>query len=827
MKRRPLHLFWVAAASFMVAARGAACLGAEAAQRDPSGAGSPVDFTRDVAPVFEKSCSRCHNPVKRKGGLSLTHYAEALAGGDSGPAFVAGKSSDSRLIKYVSGLDPDEIMPPQGDRLTAEQIHLLRAWIDQGAAGDGNIEKRPPHWAFQPISHPPVPKVKKARWVRNPIDAFILSKLEAKRLAPSPEAGRPQLIRRLKLDLLGLPPTPAEVTAFLNDKSSAAYERLVDSYLASPHYGERWGRHWLDLARFADSAGYESDYPRSAWRYRDWVINAFNQNLPYDQFVVDQLAGDLLPNATDAQRIATGFHANNMFDPLQRWESIIDRVNTTGTVFLGLTVGCAQCHNHKTDPLTNREYYELYAFFNQADTTNLNVQTAEEKEKRRGMDEKLAGLEKQLAAVETALSNGLPAWETNLNAAELAKLPFTVQSSLKKTASSRSDEEKEAILSARLAQDKKQVDLAASVGELRGQIAGLPIVPVLTASPHETHIFLRGVADNEGDAVTPGAPAFLPPMTKTNALNRLDLARWLVAPENPLLARVEMNRVWMRYFGTGLVETENDFGVKTPPPSHPELLDWLASEFRNNGWDLKAMQRLIVCSATYRQSSAARPDAEPEDPQDRFLSRQRRLRLDAEIIRDESLYVGDLLSPKIGGASVFPYQPPGILEFRATKAEWIPSTGEDQHRRSLYTWFWRLTPHPYPTLFDAPDALTTCTRRNRSDTPVQALTLLNDPVFNECAHALATRVLKDEEPAPKKQVREMVQICLGRQPTKPEQSLLLDLLAEQRADFAARLDDARKIAGRECPAGTEPARYAAWVVVARTVLNLDEFLTRE
>jgi len=691
---------------------------------------------------------------------------------------------------------------------------------------DGNPPQAA-HWAFRPIARPQVPRVKNTKWVRNPIDAFVLAKLESKDISPSPEAGRGQLIRRLKLDLLGLPPTPDEVDAFLADNRPGAYERRVDAYLASPHYGERWGRHWLDLARYADSAGYEMDYPRSAWRYRDWVIDAFNQDMPFDQFAIEQLAGDLLPGAALGQRIATAFHANNMLDAGQRWESIIDRANTTGVVFLGLTVGCAQCHNHKTDPISNREYYQWYAFFNEAETTNLDVATPQENEKRQALEARLHALEIQLAERESALTNSLPAWEANLDDGQLAKLPFTARQALETPPEKRSEDEKKTITDARLGLDKQRVDLANSIGEIKGQIASLPIVPILVDSPRQTHIFIRGNPDQPGDPVSPDVPAFLPPIPKADHLTRLDLAWWLVAPENPLTFRVEMNRVWMRYFGSGLVETENDFGVHTPPPTHPELLDWLACEFRTRGRSLKAMQRLIVSSATYRQSSMNRPDLENQDPRNHLLARQQRIRLEAEVIHDEALAVSGLLSARIGGPSVFPYQPPGILDGRATKAEWVVSQGEDQYRRGIYTWFWRLTPHPFPTLFDAPDAIATCTRRGRSNTPVQALTLLNDPAFVECARALTARALRENPRADAEAIRQIIRRCLGREPKPAEQELLSRLILEEMAAYSTAPERAKSVAANACPPEVAVSRFATWMAVSRAVLNLDEFMTRE
>jgi hypothetical protein len=721
---------------------------------------SAIDYARDIQPILTNSCVKCHGPEKQRNGLRLDTAAGVREGGDSGPPVVPGDSAKSRLYLAITGAEDVVAMPPKEPRLTAAEIARIRAWIDQGAKYPAEEKVGTPGskvtlWSLQPVKRPAVPSVRKGT-VRNPIDAFVLARLEKEGLKPSPEADRVTLLRRLALDLTGLPPTPEESDAFVKDRREDAYERQVDRLLASPHYGERWARHWLDLARYADSNGYSIDSPRSIWPYRDWVINALNRDLPFDKFTIEQLAGDLLPDATTEQMVATGFHRNTQIneeggvDKEQfRVESVIDRVNTTGSVWLGLTVGCCQCHNHKFDPISQREYYQLFAFFNNQDEPNLSLETADPKGKK---------------------------------------------------------------VTTMVLQER--------------------------ATPRETHLLLGGDFTRPGARVSPGTPAVLPALPKHTGPgepNRLDLARWLVAPENPLTARVAVNRVWGHYFGLGLVETENDFGTQGSPPSHPELLDWLAAEFVEQGWSLKALHKRIVTSATYRQSSAVRPDLETVDPRNRLLARQSRLRLEAEGVRDAALTSSGLLTPRIGGPSVFPPQPDGVSDFTQIKRKWMPSEGPDRYRRGLYTYFWRAAPHPALTAFDAPDAGTTCTRRNRSNTPLQALTLLNDAGFAEYAYGLAARVLRDGEKSEAGQVRRAFRLSLGREPAAAEAERLTAFLTKQQEHYAEHSEEAKRLLGGGGPAGKQLAelteasaeRKAALILLSRVLLNLDEFITRE
>jgi mono/diheme cytochrome c family protein len=742
-------------------------LGPVAASR---AAEAPADFARDVKPILTRSCVGCHGPEKQRAGLRLDTAAGLREGGNSGPAFVAGDGAKSLLIRAVSG-DPDvTAMPPKGAKLTPAEIALVKAWIDQGAKLPADVAKvesasaKTDHWSFRPIRRPDAPAVKNAKWARNPIDRFVLARLERENIAPSPEANRATLIRRLSLDLIGLPPTPEEVDAFVTDASADAYERLIDRLLASPHYGERWGRHWLDLARYADSNGYSIDAPRSIWPYRDWVIAALNRDLPFDQFTTDQLAGDLLPNATLEQKVATGFHRNTQIneeggiDKEQfRVEAVVDRVNTTGSVWLGLTVGCCQCHDHKFDPLGQREYYQLFAFFNNQDEPNLSLGRAE--------------ADKPAAP---------PKWN---RPAEITTMVLRER-----------------------------------------------------ATPRETRVLLGGDFTRPGAKVAPGTPAVLPPMpTAEKAPNRLDLASWICDPKNPLTARVLVNRIWGQYFGLGIVETENDFGTQGTPPSHPELLDWLASEFVARGWSLKALHKTIVTSATYRQSSNARPDLATIDARNRLLARQARLRLEAEVVRDVCLGASGLLNPKVGGPGVFPPLPDGVFRVTQVKRTWTPSEGPDRYRRGMYTYFWRASPHPALTTFDAPDAGTACTRRPRSNTPLQSLTLLNDAGFYEYAYGLAARVLRDGPETDAGKVRRAFRLCLGRSPGDSELRTLQAFLTRERDHFTTSAAEAAKLLGAGGQAGKEltkldgadDANKAALVLLSRVLLNLDEFITRE
>jgi mono/diheme cytochrome c family protein len=1015
----------------------------DAAEELPPVADKEIDFAEDIRPIFQTFCIKCHGAEKQLSGFRLDREGDALRGGDAGVPFEVGKSAESLLIKYVAGLDPDVTMPPEGKKLSEEQVGLLRAWIDQGArwaeekgSGEGETNR---HWSFQPIRRPKEPEVRQPDRVRTPIDRFVLARLDAEKLVPASEADRPTLIRRLSLDLLGLPPTPAEMEAFVNDQSADAYEQLVDRLIASPHFGERWARHWLDLARYADSDGYEKDRPRPhAWRYRHWLIEAINRDLPFDQFTIEQIAGDLLPEATLDQKIATGFHRNTLTNTEggvdqeeYRVAAVVDRVNTTSGVWLGLTMGCAQCHTHKYDPLTLREYYGMFAFFNQGQEVDIPAPLPHE---ARAYTEAKAVYDNAhtpfLAAIAAFEKNELPArqaeWERSLDRSSLVgwrvlepetvvsagnvkltrqpdgsylasgtnpaedTITITLKSDLAGITAFRLEVLPDKSLPAQgpgrvahgnfvlsefrvtsefggaepvpvifgrtatdFAQDGWPVAAAidgntktgwaiapqygrthAALFETASSIAsagtkltftldqqygsqhtigrfrllattaarpvrldGLPddLLPILALAvtdrtaeqrsklsayyvsidaemirlrkaetdhaatapsppgtlaltladvpqPRKTHIHLRGDFLRKGDEVPPHVPAVLPSLKNPadRVPGRLELARWLVSRENPLAPRVTMNRVWKHLFGQALVASMDDFGTRGEQPSHPELLDWLASEFMEPTiatssltkeelpWSVKRMIRLIVTSATYRQSSQPRTDLSERDPKNILLARQNRFRVEAEILRDLYLAASGLLNPAIGGPSVRPKQPAGISELTyAGAAKWIESTGADRYRRGLYTWFQRTSPYPMLMTFDAPESNVTCTRRERSNTPLQALTLLNDPVFHECAQRLGRRMMKDRPADPAARLQYGFELCLARPPTPQELSRLLELYDEFHEAAAIDPSTAAQLAGDPRPNEADLASVAAAIAVARIILNLDEFMTRE
>ncbi len=679
-------------------------------------------------------------------------------------------------------------------------LSLLSAALTSSAtAGD-----RSAHWAFQPVRRPAVPLVKQRAWPRNEVDHFVLARLEAAKLAPAPEADRATLIRRLSLDLVGLLPSSAEVEAFVNDLRPEAFEQLVDRLLQSPHFGERWGRHWLDLARYADSDGYEKDLPRPyAYLWRDWVISAFNRDLLFDQFTLEQLAGDQLPNATREQQIATGFHRNTLTNreggvdqEEYRVKTVKDRVDTTSTVWLGLTIGCANCHSHKYDPISQKEYYGLFAFFNGSQEVDLPTPPrAEEVEEYRkakvGFDADQAKLQSALADYE-------------------AKHP-----------------------TARAAKEAEWTKLNQAVLDHAKRAPAPPQPKAMALADHPkppaTFVNVRGDFLRPGEAVAAGfTPAILHELkSANNAPTRLDLARWLVDPGNPLTARVHVNRMWQWLFGQPLVRTTNDFGTRGERPSHPELLDWLASEFVARGWSQKQLIKTLVLSAGYRQSSRTRPELLQRDPKNALLARQNRFRLEAELVRDIALQAGGLLNPEVGGPSIRPPLPADIAALGyANSVRWPESQGAERYKRGLYIFFQRTVPYPMLTTFDSPDGNNACTRRERSNTPLQSLTLLNDPVFFSCAQALGRRVVRESEPSTlAKGLRRLFQLTLNRTPTTSELTRLSQLHSSIYAECRANPDAAAQLCGDLKP--SDPAMTAAWIVLARAVLNLDEFVTRE
>ncbi len=761
-------------------------------------------FNRDIRGLLSNRCLRCHGPdaADRHGGgddgLRLDTFAGATADLGGHAAIVPGKPEASELLSRITSTDPDLVMPPPeaGEPLTAAQVDLLRRWIAAGAAYE-------PHWSYVPPVRPPVPQVRNASWPRNDIDRFILARLEAAGLEPRPEADRATLARRLALDLTGLPPTPEEVDAFVADPAADAYERLVDRLLAHDGYGEHQARQWLDLARYADSTGYAEDQPRTIWGWRDWVIRAFDANLPFDEFTIRQLAGDLLPGATLDDRIATAFHRNTLtnteggtIDEEFRTVAIVDRVNTTMSTWMGTTIACAQCHDHKYDPLSQREFFALYAVLNNTADADRPDEAPVLEIPWPPVDQERARLEAEIADIEARLPPPAPG---------VVEPPeFRPARNL-------------------LADLRKQRDATPR-----------PTVPVLEELPRDkrrvTKIQLRGNWQNLGDEVSGGVPAVFDPAAGAGdgGFDRLALARWLVDPKNPLTARVIVNRIWERLFGIGIVATSEEFGSQGDLPSHPELLDWLATELVAQKWDMKAVQRLIVTSAAYRQSSKPTPEAMARDPENRLVSCGPRVRLSAEVIRDQALAASGLLSPKKGGPSVHPPQPNlGIKAAFGGGIDWQTSAGEDRYRRAIYTTWRRSNPYPSMAAFDAPDRQVCTVRRPRTNTPLQALVTLNDPVYVEAAQALARRMIREGGAEPASRAGRGFRLVLARQAQPAEVARLVRLYEEAVADFRTRPAEAVKMA--TAPLGpipgdlrVEPAELAAWSVVANVILNLDE-----
>jgi hypothetical protein len=765
----------------------------------------------DGPAVVRNTCLPCHNNTLASSGLSLATREAALKGGNRGPALDADSPRLSRIVEAVK--QTGELKMPPGGKLTGEQIAAIETWVAQGApwfaaeTKPAGKKEQKQHWAFLAPVRAQAPQVRKPGWPRNPVDQFVLARLEKEKLAPSPEAEKATLARRVFLDLTGMPPTPEQAAEYLNDPRPDAYERLVDRLLASPHYGERWAQHWLDQARYADSDGGSRDEPRQVWKYRDWVIASLNRDQPFDEFVRDQIAGDLLPGATTEQIIATGF---NRLHPIQieagtdreqyRVENVFDRVETMATVLLGLSAGCARCHDHKYDPISQREFYELYAYFNSVDEYGPDK---EEFAKSNNLEDVHSPL-LYLADEETmAKRNALRAQVKALRA-ELAAF------------------QKETKAKADSPEVKARQEVIAQLVKQTPAVATTMVMKEM-ARPRPSYIMLGGDFLRRGVSVEPGYLRALNAMPETSGRrrNRADLAAWLTSAENPLVARVAVNRIWQQYFGSGIVETENDFGTQGSAPSHRELLDWLAVEFQENAWSRKRIHRLIVTSATYRQSSKYRPELEEIDPANRLLARQNRVRLDAEAIRDSALVASRLMAERIGGPSVFPPQPENAMAASQIKKVWTASTGADRYRRGMYTFKWRITPHPAAVVFDAPLANGACTRRPRSNTPLQALTLLNDEAYHEFAVALGAQMEERAAANRAEAIAHGFRLGHVRSPSEAEVQRLERLFSAEVDAFSSKPDSAGRLA-----AGATPPR-AAWIALARVLLNTDEFVTRE
>jgi hypothetical protein len=1045
-----------------------------------------VDFGADVQPILKSSCYSCHSGAQPQAGLRLDVRSLALKGGIGGPVILPGNSKDSSLIHRVGGLGGLRPMPMTGPPLTADQIDVLTRWIDQGAhwpdavANEQNagIQK---HWAYVKPVRPPIPAVRETAWVRNPIDSFVLARLEKEKLRPTREASREVLIRRVSLDLIGLPPTPSEVDAFVNDTNPDAYERLVDRLLASPHHGERVATPWLDFARYADSNGWSNDRRREgAYPYRDWVVKAFNDNMPFDRFVIEQLAGDLLPNATTDQKVATGFVRSSMWneeggtDPEEvHWNAQIDRTNTLGEVLLGSTVGCAQCHNHKYDPFTQKDYYGMVAFFNnpQFDRTATYLPTAQRAfseatlelsapeliAKRDDLNAQIKKLEAQQksypnsealwkawersivdaaaqwqplqptrayspkgstltvlqdasvlvsgsapendiyviearspmagaitgiqieAIPDPSLPNGrdkatptggpgrdyygnflvqrveveagpaadgltkvaikpsvtpagsddkvglgvntiyrLPqAWMSDVLADKLRKgttgqrvtrrlvvapeKPFTVasgdvlririvhDSELSKAAvghfrvslttganpfkvvevdarlrplldipwerrpktatvegSGEADEDQPVATTRAPVPSEAPYEndllflrwrevapelapMRREIAALRKQIEGLGLAPTFVMADNpavkhpSTQLRVRGVFMDRAEEVPAAVPGFLGKLPADGPQNRLGLARWVVGPENPLTARVRMNQIWEMFFGRGIVETSEDFGTQGAPPSHPELLDWLATEFMSRGWDQKAMFRLILTSNTYRQASTVTPELLDRDPANVLFTRGPRFRVEAETVRDIALSASGLLSEKMGGPAVFPPQPPGLWSFPGFQNTdlYVESKGEDRYRRGLYTFIRRTVRYPSLTVFDAPSHETSTVRRPRSNTPLQALTTLNDPAFFEAAKAMGQRIVSEGGADVSSRATYGFRLVMSRRPSVYEVNGLVSAFETERQYFQSHQAEAGSVAGKP------DVELAAWTMVSNALLNLDGTITKE
>lgn len=737
-----------------------------------------VDFNAQIRPVLNQKCLSCHGGVKKNGGLDLRFRGEALKPADSGlAAIVPGKPKESELMNRVKDHDPDNRMPAEGEALSEKEINLLERWIREGA-------KWETHWSYLPLDVNIQPPSIKSEWAKNEIDFFVLKNQKSQNVSPSEEASKPELLRRVSLDLTGLLPTPKEAEFFLNDDSGDAYERLVDRLLDSPHFGERWAAMWLDLARYADSQGYQKDLlRRDMWRYRDWVIDAFNQDMPFDQFTIEQLAGDLLPNPTDEQLLATAFHRNTMTndeggtdDEEFRVAAVIDRLNTTFDVWQGATIGCVQCHSHPYDPYQHEEFYQLYAFFN--------------------------------TTADADRSNDFP---------------------IKHLYSPAQKREKQVLLVA-LEEDRERKDTLTDeyIKKLESYLNIKPgKMPIMEELPPEnariTKVFERGNWLMHGQEVQPNTPAFLHKTIRTETPTRLDLAKWLVDEKNPLTARVIVNRFWEQLFEIGIVETVEDFGTQGERPSNQELLDWLALQFMaKHKWKLKPLLKEIVLSATYRQSAKTTSELMDKDPYNRLLARGPRIRLSSEQIRDQALVASGLFNPKIYGPSVMPHQPEGVWNVIRHAIKWETGKNGDQYRRGLYTFWRRVSPYPSMELFDSPSREVCASRRIATNTPLQALVMLNDPVYQEASVAIAERMKSEGGETPKEQIQFGYQLFMLEKPSEKRLQLLMEYYHDALKNYQTNTNEITELRNDN----NNSPEWAALVNVATVILNLDEVIMK-
>jgi hypothetical protein len=801
------------------------------------------DFATDVQPIFAKRCVMCHGGGQQLAGIRLDNATDAMKGGYSGPVIVSGKADTSKIIERVTSKKDGFRMPPMGPPLTDAEVAGLKSWINDGATWPAGLTigkattRKSTHWAFQPLWQGPLPTVKNTAWPKNPIDNFTLAKLESQNITPSPEAGKLTLLRRVALDLTGLPPTQELTRTYLADTRPDAYERAVDQLLKSPQYGERWARQWLDLARYADTDGFEKDLARPyAWRWRNYVIDSLNADKPFNQFTIEQLAGDLLPNPTLDQKVATGFHRNTLINreagvtrAEDRFDTLVNRVNTTSTTWLGLTMGCSQCHDHKYDPISQKEYYATMAVFSKSYDTDIDAPMPGELGP--WLANRATYLKKREEILKSApIDEWFARWQTKMRAAitnpgvdgewDFSVTSFRVmfdhaERVMMMPAEQRSERDAWRLLtyflnnpSHTVRGEKENIEKLKSVKEqikkLEDETAKLTqayvVIPDPTAPPQR--LAVRGDWKTPGIEVQPGTLAVLPEFKPGNEPERLAYAKWLVSDANFLTPRVIVNRYWQEFFGRGIVKTSEDFGTQGDKPSHPELLDYLAREFQTKGWSVKQLHRAIVTSATYRQSSKARPEVAEIDPDNALLARQSRMRLSAEAIRDSALAASGLLNTQLGGPSVRPPQPKGVSELVYGGAKWNESQGPDKYRRGLYIFFQRTAPYPMLGNFDAPDMSVACSRRRTSNSPLQALNLLNDPVFYEAAQALAYRVQSEGPANVDAKIDLAFELALSRKANERERARLKKYLDEQPAS-------------------------SAWTGLARIILNTDEFIVRE
>ena len=821
---------------------------------------SPVDYARDVRPILSNNCFYCHgqDPSHRKGKLRL----DTAEGQRKEGVIVAGKPDESELIARILSPHDDEQMPPRESNkvLSAAQKETLRRWISEGAPFAD-------HWAFTAPRRPVVPAAGDG-WARNPVDRFVAIAHAAKQLEAAPESAAASLSRRVALDLTGLPLAPAELDKFLTDRAPGAYERLVDRLLSSPRYGEHMAMAWLDVARYADTNGYQMDAYRMNWPWRDWVVRMFNANQPFDQFTIEQLAGDLLPDPTQDQLIATAFNRNHMINAEggtiaeeNRTKNVFDRVETTSTAFLGLTVACAQCHDHKFDPITQRDYYSLYAIFNQVgengrvdrrfvkkpysdsyddlymiESPFLMLAKPEQQAELATANQRRVAAEKALDAARTAYEEPFVAWIEEMRRDPKLVLERIAEEQTRRFATSAPARDFKNGNTRKLLREFLRTqpqwanlgtDVDATVAAEDALRVAIPHVMIMRDDkPRKTFVLERGNYETPGAEVAPAVPAALPPLPADAKADRLGLARWLVAPEHPLFARVAVNRFWQKLFGRGLVNSPEDFGLQSELPSHPELLDWLAVEFRESGWDVKRLLKLIVTSATYRQSAAVPAAFHDRDPDNMWLARGPRFRLDSRTLRDQALFISGLLVEKSGGFPVMPYQPPGIWEEMSFgKNRYFQGRGEDLYRRSLYT-FWRRSVAP-GNFFDVPARQVCSVKPLRTSTPLHVLTTLNDPTYVEAARVWAGRIAAI--PGDTARLRHAFRAATARAPETHELDSLRRTLERSRTHFATRPAEAKKVlATGEFPAtaGLDPVEHAAWTNVCLLVLNLDETLSK-